>query len=234
MKDFFHVRHINNKVDVCFVHIPSFASAIIPGLDLTMFRRQRHMEIKSHDFFTCFFTDDDLKKTNSFKALKKQVEWMAGRAAIKILAEKRRLGPAKEIRIATEPEGAPYLADFTDLPVTISHSGDFAAGAIGTKGDCVAIDIELIETGRMQSVAKIAFSEREIDKLKNKSDEEYYISWTMKEAFLKYIRKGFAESLKKVEILDGVLFHEGRAVKDICIHTEIYEKKYALALMYSS
>lgn len=231
MNDFYHIRRFEQGIDLCFVHIPSFAAAHIPDLDLSAFRRQRQRVLSETGPLSRFFPAGDFQRINSFKALKKQVEWMAGKAAVKILAHERGLGPCHDIRIAAEPGGAPYLPDFPGLPVSISHSGDYAACALGEPNGRVALDIEQIETGRMQSIVRVAFSEREIRQLQGQSDEAHYLAWTMKEAFLKYIRMGFAEGLKKVEILDGRLLHHGQEVSGVRIHSEIFDETYALTLM---
>ncbi len=231
MSLFYSIRRFQGDIDLCFVRIPDFATAHIPDIDPMTFRRQRQMVLDAEGPLSRFFTPADIRRVNAFKVLKKQVEWMAGKAAVKILARERGLGPENSIRIAAEENGAPCLPDFPDLPVSISHSGDYAVCAMGPAGGLVALDIELIEKGRMQSIVSVAFSEREIRQLKGKSDTDHYIAWTMKEAFLKYIKKGFAEGLKKVEIIDGRLEHHGRPVTGIHVHSEIFDMDYALTLM---
>jgi 4'-phosphopantetheinyl transferase len=120
-----------------------------------------------------------------------------------------------------------------DLPVSITHSGDYAVAALGSEETHLAVDIEKIEEGRMQNIMRVAFSDREIESLHGKSDSELYLNWTVKEAFLKYIKKGFAEGLKKVEIFNGSVLHNGSPVDHIGIHSEIFKGQYAFTLIFS-
>jgi len=229
--DFYHIRHFQNGTALCFVHIPAFAASHIPDLDLESFRRVKSMVLDETGPLSRYFTADDFQRINSFKVLKKQVEWMAGKAAVKILACEKSLAPESEIRISAEKSGAPFLTEFPDIPISISHSGDYAVCAMGEIGNLVAVDIEHIEPGRMQTIVHVAFSDREIHRLQGRSDQDHYMAWTVKEAFLKYIKKGFAEGLKKVEIIDQQIIHHGQPVTGIEIHSELFEKDYALTLI---
>ncbi len=56
--------------------------------------------------------------------------------------------------------------------------------------------------------------------------------WTVKEAFLKYIGRGFNERLKAVEILDDTIFYNGQEVMNIMIHRFDIESQYLLSLIY--
>lgn len=229
---FYSTEQIEDTVFLCFINIPAFAQEFLPEIDPASFRRQRQVTVAEKGPLSRFFTAEDFKRINGFKVLKKQVEWMAGKVAVKILARNFGLGTGWETRIAAEPGGAPYLADYPAMSVSISHSGDYAAAALSAEGHRVALDIERIEHGRMQNIVKVAFSDREIHSLQGRSDEDHYLAWTAKEAFLKYIRRGFAEGLKKVEIVNGRLFHHGHVVSGIDTHSRIFDSDYALTLMH--
>jgi hypothetical protein len=133
--DYYHIRRLQNGIALCFVHIPTFAASHIPDLDLASFRRVRAMNLDETGPLSRYFTADDFERINSFKVLKKQVEWMAGKASLKILASERGLASESEIRIAAEDSGAPYLTDFQAIPISISHSGDYAVCAMGEKDE---------------------------------------------------------------------------------------------------
>jgi len=230
--DFYHIRRFQNGISLCFVNIPGFAASHIPDLDLASFRRVKAMVLDETGPLSRYFTADDFQRINHFKVMKKQVEWMAGKAAVKILACEKGLAPESEIRLAAEDSGAPFLMDFPDIPISISHSGDYAVCAMGERDGIVAVDIEQIEPGRMQTFVRVAFSDREIQLLQGRSDQDHYLAWTMKEAFLKYIKKGFAEGLKKVEIMNGQIIHHGQPVLGIEILSELFENDYALTVIW--
>ncbi|MBU1170922.1 MAG: 4'-phosphopantetheinyl transferase superfamily protein [Proteobacteria bacterium] len=180
-----------------------------------------------------FFLPPDFDKINDFKVMKKQVEWMAGKVAVKTLASILKLCPESSLLIDAEKSGAPFLPDFPHISISISHSGDYAVAAMDTRGLGLALDIEAIEQGRMKNIMGVAFSEKEISLYKDHEDSTLYLNWTVKEAFLKYIKKGFAEGLKKVEIIDGAVVHRGSPVTDIRIDTRILYTDYAFTLIRS-
>lgn len=234
LENFLHIRNVTGGIDLCFIHIPDFAETYMPPIDRTSFRRERARTIDETGPLSRFFTGEDFRKVNGFKVLKKQAEWMAGKAALKILARMRGLTTDDRAGIAAEESGAPYLKCFPDIPVSISHSGDYAAAAMGGPGGIVALDIERVEEGRMQNIVRVAFTDRESSFLSGKSDGEHYLAWTAKEAYLKYIKKGFAEGLKKVEILNGRVFHHNREITGIGIVSEFFQKDYALTLIWKA
>ena len=70
-----------------FVSIPAFlATCLRVFIDGTAFRTAPPLYFAPRDFASEIFCPDEIKSINQFKALKKQVEWMAGRYAAKQLA----------------------------------------------------------------------------------------------------------------------------------------------------
>ncbi|MCP3926216.1 MAG: hypothetical protein GY714_26930, partial [Desulfobacterales bacterium] len=61
-----------------------------------------------------------------------------------------------------------------------------------------------------------------------------YKDFTLKEAFLKYIKKGFNESLKKIEIVNGKIYWYNELVTNLKIISKVLKSdKYAFSLLYS-
>ena len=146
-----------------------------------------------------------------------------------------------DITIAHHDEGAPFLEKWPFWEISISHSGKYAVTAISTiKGKKIGVDIEKIGKVPNSSFMKIAFTEKEIVNIKYypkdrlKVSEEVFKKWTMKEAFLKYIKKGFNESLHRVEIIDDYIFHNGKKA-DVSIFYKIIgkgaEDRYFLSMV---
>ena len=107
------------------------------------------------------------------------------------------------------PEGAPYLPEYPDFPISISHSGDYAAAALSRdRFTKIGIDIEKIAPASIDHIFKVAFTDREQAMLKQCPDAATFESWTAKEAYLKYIKKGFNENLRQVEVIDGRIYHQ--------------------------
>jgi len=186
------------------------------------------------DFREHFLGPDELARLNGFKALKKQVEWMAGRYAAKQLAGHvlDRRPPPVRTRVAYRSKGAPYFIDDPTLCLSITHSGDFAAAGMGLSPSCIlGVDLERIRPESRATLLRTAFSPREARILEALDDTALFRHWTAKEAYLKYIGMGFHESLKQVEILDGTLFHDGLPVPSLSLSSHLPFPGYAFAMV---
>ncbi len=196
--------------------VPGVDLMIIPGLDALFVRGER-------------------ERACEFRVLKKQAEWLCGRLAVKAATAELLGVPPREILVDTEPEGAPFLADYTGHPISISHSGDHAVAVISLRNEGrVAVDIERVEAGRMPTLARVAFTPQEIAELEGATDGQWYRRWTLKEAYLKYIAKGFHESLKRVEILDCGICHNGALVPGIAWDTPDFHEGYRLSVVWQT
>ena len=102
----------------------------------------------------------------------------------------------------------------TDLLISISHSGAFAASIVcnGMDYKGIGIDIEKIES-REESFLNVGFNQSEIEKLKtdntrgekksnSRVDEDITRFWTIKESILKSLGLGLKADLKDIEIID--------------------------------
>ena len=216
---------------------------------------QRGIFFEENDFIPEFLSPEELETINGFKALKKQIEWTAGRFLIKNMVnelfwnayvnasdipfdhEKFSISSVDEknirlcdIIISHHEQGAPFLEKWPFVKISISHSGAYAAASLCVaKGKDPGLDIEKIGPVPDSSFMKFAFTEKEIANMQQ-CPEDVFKRWTVKEAFLKYIKKGFNESLHNVEILDGQIFHEGDKV-DVSVFSTIVGNKYALSMV---
>lgn len=171
---------------------------------------------------------------NRFKALKKQVEWMAGRYAAKQLARQFVNGQPSldSTRVAYRAKGAPYLASDASLSLSISHSWDYAVAGLGLHpARMLGLDLEKIRPESRNTLLRTAFTTRETEALQSVDDEALFLRWTAKEAYLKYIGQGFHESLKRVEILDNVIFHHTRPVPSLTLHSRLPLPAYAFSMV---
>ncbi len=193
----------------------------------------RSRMFKARMFDVPFLSEDELIRVNRFKALKKQMEWICGRFAMKRLAGDilDSAIPLDEIRIDYREKGAPYLTQFPEIPVSLSHSGDFTAAAItlDTKMT-LGIDIEKIGTMPDQGFMKTAFTEDEIRHMPAHARAVFH-HWTLKEAFLKFLGLGFNESLHHVAVIKDRIYHCGITQ---AVHTWscFPDDRYVLSLVY--
>ncbi len=93
----------------------------------------------------------------------------------------------------------------------------------------MGIDIEKIGKKPDPFFMKTAFTENEIRHL-TPTAHEIYRHWTLKEAFLKYIKMGFNESLHRVEIIDNDIFHQGKK-QTINSWSRTIDDKYILSMV---
>ncbi len=186
---------------------------------------------QKNDFLPAFLNPVEIDTLNNFKALKKQIEWVCGRYLLKEMVKHQFLKnlALDEIFIDYHEQGAPYIKSAPDIPISLSHSNKFTVAACAAdKTLCFGIDIEKIAKKPDASFLKIAFSKNEIQNLEDDA-AQIYKNWTIKEAYLKYIKKGFNESLHKVEIIQDAIFHHGEKM-DLDV-SSVFIDGYALSLV---
>jgi 4'-phosphopantetheinyl transferase len=218
-----------------FVSIPLLLKRCLTiPIDET-FRTLPPLSFQARSFRESFLGSDEMTALNQFKALKKQIEWMAGRYAAKQLARKFINGqPSLEsTRVAYRAKGAPYLASAPSLSLSISHSWDYAVAGLGLiPANVLGIDLEKIRPESRATLLRTAFTTREADALPADDDKGLFLRWTAKEAYLKYIGQGFHESLKRVEILNNTIFHHAQPVPFLTLHSHLPLPTYAFSMVY--
>ncbi len=212
---FFWKETLNAKISLCYIYIPlAIQYLLLDPPDFT-YKYQKNILVNAASFREDIFTADEIDRLNQFKALKKQIEWICGRYAVKKLVSEAFNGIGiKDIKIAYHELGAPYLQNFSELHLSITHSHEYAIAALSSdKRINLGIDIERFDNRNFEKSMGIAFSEREKEYLAARPAVESYNSWTMKEAYLKYIKKGFHENLKNIEIIDKRIYHNCIEIK---------------------
>lgn len=181
-----------------------------------------------------WLNDAELSRFNSFKTMKKQAEWLAGRYCLKFSLKnyffKSDAFDFQACEVEYRQEGAPFLNSYPDLNFSISHSGNYSAVVYsGVANEIVGLDIEKIVPKNISAIASIGFTNEELyrikkDGLDNNYDLELFLKiWTAKEAFLKYIGRGFHEPLKNISVLNDSISYKNQPV-DIKMFTVKYDK----------
>ncbi|MCA1299050.1 4'-phosphopantetheinyl transferase family protein [Stappia indica] len=127
--------------------------------------------------------------------------------------------PARSWAISADAAGRPHIVSpylHRDVAVSLSHTRGFVAAAIA-RGFRIGIDAERQDPSRSQlDIADRFFAGQEAERLRalpqNRTSPEFTALWTLKEAFVKAIGKGFAQPLKSFSF-DGatparVAFHD--------------------------
>ena len=219
---------------LAFVSIPVLLHNVLKVAVGSAFRTAPPRVFTPRDFHENFLGPDELDLLNGFKALKKQVEWMTGRYAAKQLAGQflKHRPSLVSTQVAYRPKGAPYFSEAPTLSLSISHSGDFAVAGMGLRpARILGVDLEQIRPESRSTLLHTAFSAREAQALEHQDDATFFRCWTAKEAYLKYIGLGFHESLKRVEILNNTLFHDGHPVPSLSLLSQLPFPEYAFAMV---
>lgn len=222
---------------LCFVDIHGFLSTLPAGIDPAGYQTRKPQQFNASHFTGPFLNPSELKRVNGFKTLKKQVEWISGRYAVKTLVKSQipSAGSYEEIEIGYRKSGAPVLNSFHDINISISHSGRYAAGALSPdKNLHIGMDLERIKYKNLDAILHVAFSDHEKKVMTTPDPATVYQAWTVKEAFMKLIQKGFNESLKKIEYIDKTVIYNKTPLPGLNIHTETLCGNYAFALISTS
>lgn len=208
----FAISTIAPEIPFCLVDIQSLVGEWFGDLGIENLRRPAR-DLSALAAIRDWMTPDELETVQGFKALKRQVEWLAGRLAVKTLVGaclEAKL-PPMDITVSHEPQGAPYLPLFPGHCLSITHAGRWAAAAVSLDPDlALGIDIERLSIPATQGFLDLVFSPREQAALDWSDPLARTRAWTLKEAYLKYIRRGFHRSLRRVELIDGKLLDGGR------------------------
>ncbi|MDY0131849.1 MAG: 4'-phosphopantetheinyl transferase superfamily protein [Desulforegulaceae bacterium] len=193
-------------------------------------------KIKAADFYFLgnFFSAREIKTINGFKTIKKQFEWMSARIGIKNLVKNKY--PHLSFRsIETEKDiyGAPLIKNLPFLNISISHSGKYAVSAINEK-QRIGIDLEELKCLNTKYLLYAGFSKKEKKLTCPENYFEILKLWTIKESYLKYIKKGFNESLKKVEIIKNKIYHNGVPIKNVCTESFFLLENYVVSFVYEN
>ena len=204
------------------------------NFESNVFRTVVNETFQKDDFTRPFLSDDEITTINSFKALKKQIEWISGRYLIKQMMHHiffRNLS-LDQITLSYLEQGAPFLTHHPDVPVSLSHSNDYTVVACcKNKNQTIGVDIEKITKKPDANFMKIAFTQDEILNLKDDAGPiSIFKNWTIKEAYLKYIKKGFNESLHRVEVINNEIRHNKKKI-NVDVYSTLIDDDYVLSFV---
>ncbi len=138
--------------------------------------------------------------------------------------------PLERITLSYKDQGAPFVTDHPDIPISLSHSNEYTAVACSLNlKQTLGIDVEKISKKPDAAFLKTAFTKNEIMHMPDEA-AQIFRHWTIKEAYLKYIKKGFNESLHKVEVIHDQIFHHEKTIGVDIFSTQI-ENDYMLSLV---
>ena len=209
--------NLTDEIKLCFVNIISIAEYFFPDADISKLNVLPNL-VPHEDNLKKYFANSEIGKILSFKTLKRQVEKMSGSIALKSLI-KEHVHPQKtfdSIVTSNYDGGCPFVKGCEKFSVSVSHSQDMAVAALSLNPKInIGIDLEFLRKFEINNILKVVFSDREKIFYKDKSPEEIIKTFCFKEAYLKYIRKGFLENPANVELFDDEVFFEKKPVLGI-------------------
>ncbi len=217
-------------ITIWYSRIPDIIDLILCNGNYHNFRPMVNEIFQKDNFIRPFLSEAELHSVNGFKALKKQMEWICGRYLVKQMVAHFFLKdtPLDQITLSYLDEGAPFVSSRPRIPVSLSHSNDYTAAACNFDTiHPIGIDIEKIAQMPDPYFLNTAFTQNELTTLE-KNAPSVFKNWTIKEAYLKYIKKGFNESLHKVEVIHDEIFHH-----HIKAHVEIFSHTIASGYILS-
>lgn len=193
------------------------------------------INVQGNVFLSKHFSEEEIHKISSFKTFKRQIEWISGRYAVKsLIAERKPELEYRNIVIETKTGGSPFIKSLPDIHISISHSRGFASAAVSfDKSIRTGVDIEMIGAEKSKEFKRLVFTDKEIEYFKDKDAKYMYLSWSVKEAYLKYIEKGFDVSMKRIELFDNEIYVDNNLIKDLKVHTETFEDKFIFAIVHN-
>ena len=220
------------EIIIWYASIPHIIDSIFHSKSRPDVKQMRNSLFEKNNFIYSFLSSEEIDTINGFKAQKKQIEWISGRYLIKLMIQSNFLHNTSldQINIAYLDEGAPFLNSVPDIPISLSHSNNYTAAACSkNRSKIMGIDIEKI--GKKPDVwfLKTAFTKKEISHLQD-SAASIFKNWTIKEAYLKYIKKGFNESLHNVEVIDDTIWHNKTRI-NVDIYSTLIDNDYVLSLV---
>jgi 4'-phosphopantetheinyl transferase len=162
------------------------------------------------DFLPNFFetlSAEEQERAKRFVFERDERRYIVAHAALRYLLSKYMSRNPKEIQIAAEGLGKPYIHEVnmrTQLHFNLSHSGEFAAMAFCADGE-LGIDIEQRRPEAASvEIAERNFSASELRELKKLSGEDFvagfFRCWTRKEAYVKAKGIGLGADLRSFAV----------------------------------
>jgi len=219
-------------ITIWYSKIQDIADSVFNNKPVTIFKPVINQTFAKKDFIEPIFNTEEIETINSFKALKKQIEWISGRVLIKKMLQYFFFNNVSlnEIMLSYHDQGAPFLTREPDIPISLSHSNEYASAALSINtAQTLGIDIEKIGKKPDLYFMKTAFTKNEILNLKDNA-ASIFKNWTIKEAYLKYIKKGFNENLHRVEIINDEILHNNKKI-NVDVYSTFINPSYVLSLV---
>ena len=128
---------------------------------------------------------------------KKKAETQNGRAILKEAVFREYSIDTNDLKIEKGEHGKPYFSDRKDIFFNISHSGDYAAAAVGNVP--LGVDVQVMSRVGESVIGKLCNDDEK--RFLNESEDRgkaFIILWSLKESFVKATGDGMSFPMKNI------------------------------------
>ncbi len=229
------IFRFSQNIEVCQLNISQYTQELSKDIGHPIVHGTNNQaptrHFKNNKFLAESFSKEEMQELNSFKTLKRQIEWSAGRVCVKKLSKEIVPQSDEGPTVSYYEGGAPYLRAAPKFHISISHSGEYAMALIHRGSGKATLDIQTLEIKDINPIKKFILSEREI-----KQGIQYIESiiqlFTIKEAFLKYTGRGFREGVKNIEILDNKIYHKSIPQDQLAFFSCLVDNSHMATILF--
>lgn len=148
----------------------------------------------------------ELARFEKYALPKKKLQWLAGRSAVKTALIKHMAVRGQNLKMPSidlfnNENSAPYILQFSDIRVSITHSFPYCIGVVSDRR--IGIDLEKMLSPR-KAMFDLFFHPNEIRSLTDQGEKETYqfltmMYWTRKEALSKLLGLGMRAGFKELD-----------------------------------
>lgn len=151
-------------------------------------------------------SDRRLEKVRRIKNDSAKRRSIAAEALLNIGMDKEIRGIKHPVIWDTDDMGKPYLTDYPDIYMNISHSRDYAVCAISDMP--VGVDIQYMREVNLK-IAEHRFTKSEQEYIKSSENpkETFYEMWVRKESFVKAVGTGLSMPLDSFSVLTDTVMY---------------------------
>ncbi|MDD4142052.1 MAG: 4'-phosphopantetheinyl transferase superfamily protein [Bacteroidales bacterium] len=178
--------------------------------------------VMAEDEIRQFLLPQDIKLINSITNIKSREQTATGRYLLRNYLKSVFPHSCEKLSIEKDDKDKPYIEGKSGFYFNTSHSDELVAVVI-SDAEC-GIDIEKTAKYR-ENIARRFYHPVEIAMLDSMEEslrtEYFYRTWTIKEAYLKYLGKGIPEEMQTFYLSEkGVLIKNGIPDQEIELHFE--------------
>lgn len=177
-----------------------------------------------------FLSPKERQRLDMYTMPKKKVQWISGRYAVKTALAKH-MGMLTNLKlcdidVVNGENSAPYLLQFPELHISITHSFPWCIGVVANQR--IGVDLEKV-TAMRSALIKMYFHPREIEHLsqieaEDRRDTHSTVYWTRKEAISKLVGLGMAMGFKELNTFEDTFILKHNSATKIRVDSFVIDR----------